>query len=165
MEQWFIKLLLMFMLYYLQNMNAIKVAQYACTWMPVAVILELESWHMNHGAPFSTELHALEWLDVYCSWLFLQVEQWRNWKVTFKLGKIFGVLNISTGYGEDCLSFMHLHKQYQSLGLETKTSTENYPKSGQVSMSADDNHIEEICSVTNEDHSDCPWSFQRNTHR
>ncbi len=49
-------------------------------------------------------------------------------------------------HGEDCLSRMQCHEWYQRFN-SGRTSIEDNPKSGRLSTSLDDDHVEKVLAV------------------
>ena len=74
-------------------------------------------------------------------------------KFCFKMGKTFTETfqMLQQAYGEDCLSHMQCHEQYQCFKLG-RTSIKNDPKSGRPSTSMDDDHIEKVLAVIHQNH-------------
>ena len=69
-------------------------------------------------------------------------------KFCFKLGKTFTETfqMLQQAYGEDCLSRTQCHEWHQRF-KSSRTSIDDSPKSGQPSMSLDDDHIEKVLAV------------------
>ena len=53
---------------------------------------------------------------------------------------------LQQAYGEDCLSHTQYHERYQRF-KSGRTFIEDIPKSGQPSMSMDDDHVEKVHAV------------------
>jgi len=60
---------------------------------------------------------------------------------------------LQQAYGEDCLSRTQCHEWYQRF-KSGRTSIKDDPKSGQPSISMDDNHVEKVLAVIRQD--SCP---------
>jgi hypothetical protein len=56
---------------------------------------------------------------------------------------------LKQAYGEDCLSHTQCYKWYQRF-KSGRTSTEDDPKTGWLSTSTDDDHVEKVCAVIRE---------------
>jgi len=69
-------------------------------------------------------------------------------KFCFKWGKTFTETfhMLQEAYGEDCLSRTLSHKWYQGF-KSGRTSIEDDPKSGRLSTSMDDDHVEKLLAV------------------